>query len=68
MEWIVEADSIKDVVTGHNVTFKRLIRCKDCDWWYADMCSSGDKRWCYEHGRYLPGNFYCGRGEPRKDV
>lgn len=67
MEWIVEADSIKDVMNGHMVCFKRFIRCKDCYWWSKDQFSRDDMRWCYEHGRYMPENFFCARGERNHD-
>ena len=30
MEWIVEAPTLKDVVTGKRASFKHLVRCKDC--------------------------------------
>ena len=68
MEWIIEADSMRDVVNGHMVCFKRLIRCKDCYWWADDSFSRDDMRWCYEHSRYVPEYYFCWKGEPEKNV
>ena len=40
MEWIVEAESIGDLLNGrYTVATKPVIRCKDCKYcehWYAD--------------------------------
>ena len=52
MEWIVEADSIKDVLKGHMVTFKRIIRCKDCK--FRD-----DTQWCDQNFVYVEDNDFC---------
>lgn len=63
MEWIVEAESMNDVLNGHMVTFKRLIRCKNCKFYGKDYMSREDIQFCYEHGRYLPEDYFCSAGE-----
>lgn len=47
MEWIVEAESIGDLLNGrYTVATNPVIRCKDCKWsdWYT---AANGERYCY---------------------
>lgn len=47
MEWIVEAESIGDLLNGrYTVSTKPVIRCKDCKWSYLYYAVNG-KWYCH---------------------
>lgn len=59
MEWIVEAETIEDLVDGQMVICEEIVRCKDCRYYKES------ERWCRRLG--LVGAFakdgFCSRGE-----
>ena len=68
MEWIVEAESIGDLLNGrYTVATKPVIRCKDCkhsEHWY------GDKSRCFlwhEEGIDVFENGFCNYAERREE-
>ena len=66
MEWIVEAETLGDLVDGLWTGGKRLVRCKDCKW--CDDAGKGRALICTNE--YIDTDchpdFYCGYGK-RKD-
>ena len=68
MEWIVEAESLNDVLNGHMVCFKRLIRCKNCVHFSAGSAEFGIENDCDFHEWYRSEpkeDDYCSKGEPK---
>lgn len=63
MEWIVEAETIEDLVDGPMMISKKIVRCKDCRYYKEN------ERWCRRLG--LVGAFgnddYCSHGERRNE-
>ena len=61
MEWIVEAETLADLVDGHwTASTKPLVRCKDCKWWTKQETSLQGR--CDAYGMYPTGEWYCARG------
>ena len=72
MEWIVEADTMGNVISGHRVCFKRFIRCKDCKYYDPSIEYNGVRLeadcMLHEWYRVEPTEHdFCSRGV-RKDV
>lgn len=71
MEWIVEAETLSDLIDHgrYSVSSRPLIRCKDCKHYYFAenripqeqryVCDLNDDRW-------MPDSF-CSYGERRED-
>ena len=73
MKWIVEAESIDDIVLGnYSINDTPLTECKDCK--YAHLTVSGECKYCdawtdddgYPLELYADGDFFCGLAK-RKD-
>lgn len=71
MEWIVEAETLADLVDGHwTASTKPLVRCKDCKWY-----GRADKRRFYRGmdclqkriDTIIPDKDFCSRGERKRD-
>lgn len=56
-EWIVEAETLGDLVDGLWTGGKRLVRCKDC--YNQRLCN---------YAQYLGNNGFCSRGERKDDA
>ena len=65
MEWIIEAETLGDLVDGLWTGGKRLVRCKDCKWWTKQEASLQGR--CDAYGMYPTGEWYCARGERKDD-
>ena len=57
-EWIVEAETLGDLVDGLWVGGKRLVRCKDCKHFQKDECP-----WALA---VINVNDFCSKGERRE--
>ena len=65
VEWIVEAETLGDLVDGLWVGGKRLVRCKDCKH-HED--EEPNMVYCPNMiGGWVDNNFYCGEGERSED-
>lgn len=65
-EWIVEANSLGDLVEGLWVGGKRLVRCKDCK--YHEDEEVGMVYCPNIVGGWVREDFYCGDGERKDEV
>ena len=72
MEWIVETETIEDLVDGPMLISKKLVRCKDCRYYgnpFGLGAGADSERWCFLLG--LVGAFdnddFCSHGERRTD-
>ena len=65
MEWIVEAETLKDVFSRHRVCFRNLVRCRDCKYW-KDLGGIGghDANFCYHPvvNKFTTEDFFCAKG------
>ena len=71
MEWIVEAETIEDLVDGPMLISKKLVRCKDCR--YLKTGENESESWSicarmivYPYVDVGP-NDYCSYGERRTE-
>lgn len=68
-EWIVEAETLADIVNGRWIGGKKIVRCKDCKY-YGRV----DKRRFFRGndcikgiiGTIVPDKDYCSRAEKRE--
>lgn len=65
MKWIVEAETIDDIVLGrYAIDLDPLTECKDCRHWKNDhLCESLSRHGSFE----TKPNFFCGYGERREE-
>ena len=63
MEWIVEAESMLDVLNGRMVCFKHFVRCKDCKYGYTDE----QTLICGYRGFFVSDSFFCADGKRKDD-
>lgn len=77
-KYIVEAESIEDLLDGYGSVPRELVLCKDCKWW--DRINYGSYGYCHscKHSFYSANweisiyrkykeNFFCADGERRDD-
>ena len=69
MEWIVEAETIEDLVDGPMMISKKIVRCKDCRHWRDDNPRVNGYHCCYRMHNIFPmkESDFCSRGERRTD-
>lgn len=74
MEWIVEAETIEDIVDGQMVICEEIVRCKDCRYGYQfyDVQNGITDNWveCRNANglnRDVPEDGYCYYGERKID-
>ena len=68
MEWIVEAETIEDIVDGQMVICEEIVRCRDCEY-IGPLSPTDDYNTC-KHKRamvYAPVDGFCCWGERRTD-
>lgn len=67
MKWIVEAESIDDIVLGRYViNLDPLTECKDCKF-YTSMIPTEGVGICSLAGRHLGDDGFCSEAERRED-
>lgn len=66
MRWIVEAETLEDMLNDNYSFGKELIQCKDCKWWDTDYGKYGR---CNGHGNYITTSKegYCYRAKRREE-
>lgn len=66
MKWIVEAETLEDMLNGNYTIGTLLTQCKDCKWWDTDY---GEYGYCSRHGNristYKEG--YCHMAKRREE-
>lgn len=68
MKWIVEAESIDDVVLGnYAIRDVPLIECKNCKYWEETMNDKGYCKDMYGFGRWWKADDYCSRAERHEE-
>ena len=68
MEWIVEAETIEDLVDGQMVICEGIVRCKDCKWWVSEQCTDEPKTGiCKDKCVSEKPDGYCSHGERISD-
>ena len=65
MEWIVEAETIEDLVDGPMMISKKIVRCKDCKFWRDDNPRANGYHCCYRMHNIFPmkESDFCSYGE-----
>lgn len=64
MEWIVEAETIEDLVDGPMMISKKIVRCKDCKWWVPARCAGEPKAGrCKDKCASERSDGFCSHGE-----
>lgn len=69
MEWIVEAETIEDIVDGQMVICEEIVRCRDCKYIGSKLSPTADYHTC-KHQRAMidaPVDGFCCWGERRSD-
>lgn len=67
MEWIVEAETIGDLVDGLWTGGKRLVRCRDCRHRYVDGENVRYNVCELNHNKVQSDEWFCADGERRED-
>ena len=76
MEWIVEAETIEDLVDGPMMISKKIVRCKDCRYWKdqaegvveVPVCEYDCRNGKIGIAQIMGAEDYCSHGERREDV
>ena len=64
-EWIMSAEDIDDITGGGFTVGQKLVRCKDCKWWFVDENYDGLYR-CANDGLIHKPDWFCAEGERKE--
>lgn len=65
MEWIIEAQTLEDLLDGYGTLGRRIVRCKDCRFYENDELGMV---WCPNvAGSWIGEDDFCSMGERRED-